>query len=280
MTYSEKEFSAQDGLPYLRYEFAQGSNVYRRTSEPNIVLDSDGSWMPSPIKPSEFSQTNEVAKDPLRIDLPRDDELAALFVGGVPEQITTLTVYRVHATDPDEGFQFYWKGRIVSSEIKGDAVQLACENIHSTMQRNGIRARYQKTCRHPLYGRGCGLNDYDFAVVGTATDVAGYVVTVGEALDSNTESGYYAGGMLETSDGFLRYIIKHEGDELTLLTPIPSLTAEIADSGSASVTIYPGCDHTRSTCNTKFNNLLNFGGFPWMTGGKNPFSNGVKGSIA
>jgi uncharacterized phage protein (TIGR02218 family) len=29
-------------------------------------------------------------------------------------------------------------------------------------------------------------------------------------------------------------------------------------------TVLPGCDHTSSTCNNTFNNLLRFGGFPYI----------------
>jgi len=36
------------------------------------------------------------------------------------------------------------------------------------------------------------------------------------------------------------------------------------------VKIYPGCDRVRATCESKFDNLDNFGGFPWIPT-KNPF---------
>jgi hypothetical protein len=29
-------------------------------------------------------------------------------------------------------------------------------------------------------------------------------------------------------------------------------------------TAYPGCDKTQNTCTSKFNNLVNFGGFPYV----------------
>jgi hypothetical protein len=37
-----------------------------------------------------------------------------------------------------------------------------------------------------------------------------------------------------------------------------------------AVTLYPGCDHTTTTCDGKFSNLNNYGGFPHIPT-KNPF---------
>ena len=284
MTYTQREYSTQDGDPIFRLRFAQGNAVYSYTTETAIVSDSNYTYEPAPIRFSSVNQTNEMAKDPVKLEFPRDNTFAQLFLGGVPEQVTSVTIFRGHAGDTDEEFQFYWKGRVAGSSSTGDSVSLDCENIFTSMRRTGVRARYKKKCRHALYQRGCGLNDYDFAVVVEANDITGKVVTVESLNDSNTDSniagdGYFTGGMLETNDGFLRYIISHSGSQLTLISALPALATDIIDSsGSSTVTIYPGCDHTRATCSGKFNNLDNFGGFPFIPG-KNPFANQITGSI-
>jgi uncharacterized phage protein (TIGR02218 family) len=46
---------------------------------------------------------------------------------------------------------------------------------------------------------------------------------------------------------------------LTLLYPLESVPA--AGDG---FTVYFGCDHTPGTCHSKFNNLANFRGFPYV----------------
>jgi hypothetical protein len=85
--------------------------------------------------------------------------------------------------------------------------------------------------------------------------------------------------MIETASGDLRYIIDHSGTQLTLIVPLSDLTEDVNDSsGDALVALYPGCDHTRETCKDKFDNLANYGGFPWIPS-KNPFANSVSGSI-
>lgn len=276
MTYSAFEYSSQSGAPVYRFLFSLGNNLYARTTEPVIVSDSNYTWTPSPIRVSEFSQTNELNKDPLKITLPRDDEFAALFVGGVPETITSVTVYRLHALDQDNEWRLYWKGRVTGIDNADDAVELECENIFSSMQRPGLRAKYTITCRHALYGRGCNLNDYDFAEVATVVSMSGRNLTLST---SPSDATLYNGGTLETSDGLVRYIRSQQDTAIELLSSLPSLEEAVNDStGSAVVTLYPGCNHTTSDCSTVFNNIENFGGFPFMPS-KNPFRNSVSGSI-
>lgn len=281
MTYDAHEYSVQNGDPIFRILFVQGATEYRYTTAPYISGDSSGTWEPVALDTSQITQSNEMAKDSVKLTLPRDNAFARLFLGGVPEQITSVTIFRGHAGDVDDQFGVYWKGRVAGTSATGDAVTLECENIFTSMRRPGLRARYQKTCRHALYGRGCRLNDYDFATPGVVTAVNGFTVTIQVLTDSNgsVADGYLTGGMIETADGFLRYITKHAGTQLTLVRPFPALEEEVSSSsGLANVTLYPGCDHTRTTCKDKFNNLDNFGGFPWIPG-KNPFGNDVSGSI-
>ena len=68
------------------------------------------------------------------------------------------------------------------------------------------------------------------------------------------------------------------GNVLSLSRPIETL-AEVSDGygnnyggfyGSSTVTLYPGCTKSRAVCKNKFDNLNNYGGFPWIPT-KNPF---------
>lgn len=285
MTYNAYESSVQDGDPVLRFVFASGDNTYAYTTENTIVADSNYTFTPAQIKMGEVSQTNEMAKDPLTLEFPRDHAFASLFLGGVPEQITTVTVFRGHAGDTSEEFQFYWKGRIAGASASGQVVRIDCENVFTSLRRAGLRARYQKKCRHALYQTGCGVDKDLYASLVTVSSASGFTITINE-LDSNTidsnigDADEFVGGMIETNDGHTRYIISQSGNVLTLIRPLQSLIDDVNDSvGGAEVTLYPGCAHTRAACKDKFDNLLNFGGFPWIPS-KNPFGNNVTGSIA
>jgi len=277
VSYNAQEQSNQDGRPKYRVLFAVGLTEYSYSNDEKIVADSSYTWTPAAIGFSEFSQTNEMAKDPLRITLPRDNPFAALFLGGVPEQVASVTVFRLHTNDAAEEFRFYWKGRVAGSSSDAEAVKLDCENVFTSLRRPGLREKYQTGCRHVLYGRGCGLDKDDFAVAATASAASGVGVTVSYS-DSNATINYFRGGMIKTSDGFYRDIIEHGDTAITLLSSLPSLIAAITASGPQSVTLYPGCAHDLVTCKNRFNNIENYGGCPWIPN-KNPFGNDVTGSI-
>lgn len=284
MTYSTLEASTQDGKPVYKFLFVQGTEEFRYTSAAYFIGDSTGTWTPAPIRASNVSQTNQIAKNGIKLTLPRTNEVAQLFIGKVPESITSLTIYRVHDGDIDD--QVWWKGRVAAAQASGDALTLECEDIFTSMRRPGLRARYQKGCRHALYSPACGVQLYDYAQQVEIVAQSGFSLTVTGLADSTGDStdstslafadGYYAGGIIELDDGAMRYILRQEGNSLTLLSQFDTIDV---DSVGVIATIYPGCLHTVSDCKNKFNNLLNYGGFPYIPA-KNPFQNSVTGSIA
>ena len=279
MSYSTYEESVQDGDPSYRILITQGSTEYRYTTEPYIVNDNQSpsnTWLPSPIDTSDILQTNEMAKDALKLEFPRDNAVAVTFLGGVPEQITTVKIWRGHAGDVTEEFLVAWAGRVSGVSLDADKVTLDCENIFTSMRRPGLRRRYQTACPFALYGAGCGVSKAAHLITGTATAYSGSTVTV--TISPQPADGFLTGGMLETTDGVFRFIEKEESGVITLSRPITTLNDDI-DVGPTSVNLYPGCNKSMSTCDTKFSNLVNYGGFPWIPR-KNPFNSAITGGVA
>jgi uncharacterized phage protein (TIGR02218 family) len=285
MSYATIDVSVQDGTPEYRLLFQQGATAFRYTSRPEIVSDGVNTWLPAAIKTTEVSQSSEMAKDPVTMRMPRDNALAQTFINGAPDDITLVTIFRSHIGD--DVVQTYWKGRVAGFSVSGDEAEIVCENIFTSLRRSGLRARYQRGCRHALYSTGCGMVLANFAVEATVSAVSGLEVTFTLDEDSNgfvttsngtvqAVSGYFTGGIMQAADG-MRYISSHVPGTLTLMQASNSL-AEAILGGPQSVTLYPGCSHTIADCRDKFSNLINFGGFPWLPS-KNPFANNVTGSI-
>jgi len=285
VSYATIDVSIQDGAPEYRLLFQQGATAFRFTSRPEIVFDGVNTWLPVAIQATEVSQSGEMAKDGVTMRMLRDNNLAQSFINGAPDDITFVTIFRSHISDGV--MQTYWKGRVSGFNITGDEVELDCENIFTSLRRSGLRARYQKGCRHALYSTGCGLGLANFAIDATVSAVSGLDVTFTIDEDSNgfvttsngtvqVVSGYFTGGIMQSEDG-MRHISTHVPGTLTLMQASNSLTAAVL-GGPQSVTLYPGCSHTIADCRDKFNNLDNFGGFPWIPT-KNPFANNVTGSI-
>jgi len=288
VTYETLEASTQDGAPVYKFLFAEGVNEYRYTTAAYFISDSTGTWEPVAIRASSVTQTNELAKNGIKITMPRTNSVAGLFLGRVPERTMSVTIFRTHDGDIED--RVWWRGRVSGVDVSGDQVTLDCEDIYTSMRRPGLRARYQKGCRHSLYSPQCGVNMYDYAQGVEILSESGFELTITGLSDSVGDSvgdsvsggtvqlpdGYYSGGIIELADGSLRYITSQTGNTLTLLSPFDTIDV---DSVGVSATIYPGCAHNISDCKDKFDNLLNYGGFPYIPG-RNPFSGNVTGSIA
>jgi len=121
------------------------------------------------------------------------------------------------------------------------------------------RNLYSPSCVHTLYDSGCGVIRGAYSANGTA----GAGSTASLILTSVALAGHIQGSILFTSgvNANVRTTVKGVivGASLSLMYPLPSLPA----AGDAFSVAF-GCDHTRGTCQSRFNNLANFRGFPFV----------------
>ena len=283
MTYATIESSPAEGRPYFLYQFVEGDQVWRFTSRA-AAWTSAGSggteieWEPAAIAHGDVVQTSEIERGRLELTWPLSHSFARRFLAPLGNTPVTLTIFRGHEQVLGETVA-HWKGRVVGAEVEGQRILLQAESIFSTLRRAGVRAKYQRLCRHALYGRGCGLDIAQFWVTGMVTAVAANAVTVPEVAEQ--PDGWYRGGVLRFGVQF-GFITGHAGAVLTLSRPMLELATAFAtpeidpETGSplpVLIDIAPGCDLRAATCAAKFGNLLNFGGFPEIPG-RNPLGGG------
>lgn len=245
------------------FRIVSGSDVWTLTSADQEQSYNAGSgteiYDPVAVQRSEVVQKNEISKASLTLDIPIDHELAVIILTSYTEQIITMSVF----TNRDGTVSTSWKGRLSSYQPSDSYMTLTFESIFTSLRRPGLRATFQKNCRHALYGRGCTLVPSSFEVVATLNDITDNTLTVPEA--ALQADGYYLSGMVAAPDGAYSYIISHVGDQLVLQRMGSSLASAFAASGPGlAISIFPGCNHSRTTCNSKFSNLLNYGGFDWI----------------
>lgn len=281
--YSTLDESVQSAEPVYKFLFVVGETEYAYTNAPYIIGDSVRTWTPAAIGATSVKQTDDMSRNEVKITLPRTNALAQLFLGQSPELATSVTIYRgmKDLAEDNSDDQVYWKGRVVSAVYESHGVELVCENIFTSMSRPGLRARYQRSCRHSLYSTACGVSKNDFAYEVFIESLSGITAQLAASDSTGDSAGIpnMAGGMVETAEGYYRYIIAHVNNTLTLMQPFPAEVLESADSNGIFVTLYPGCNHSPSDCKSVFNNFENYGGFPYLPS-KNPFGNNVTGSIA
>jgi uncharacterized phage protein (TIGR02218 family) len=263
--------------PIELYKVVVDDITYTWTSGDAAVTYLGDTYTPTPLGRGEFEQGQEINRSNLRLSVPVDNALGARYLDQIPDFPAAVTVYR----QDDAGTIVLWKGRVAGASASGSEITLDCEHAQASLRRNGLGPRYTKLCRHVLYGRGCNLDHANFATVAqiTAVDATGLVLTVPDAAAQ--ADGWYSGGMVAWA-GVLRYIYSHAGSSLTLWRPFDGLADDVADAGwgrlwgqywggVVPVTLHPGCSRSRSICDSKFSNLVNFGGFPWIPT-KTPYS--------
>jgi len=118
---------------------------------------------------------------------------------------------------------------------------------------------YSPTCLHTLYDSGCGLIRGTYAASGSvASGSSATQILFSGALASHAQGSIvFSSGANANVRATVRNVVASVS--LTLIYPLPS-TPSIGDA----FTVYAGCDHTRATCNSRFSNLSNFRGFPFV----------------
>ena len=118
---------------------------------------------------------------------------------------------------------------------------------------------YQPTCLHTLYDSGCALvkNAY-----GTGGSVGGG--STASVINWTSANASFQQGSITFTSGVNAGVTANvnavvAGASLTLGYPLQSVP-----SPGDSFTIYYGCDHTTATCQSRFSNLGNFRGFPYV----------------
>lgn len=132
------------------------------------------------------------------------------------------------------------------------------EDLNIQLPRNIL----QPTCMHTLFDAGCTLSKAAFAVNGTVQGGS----TVNKLVTNLTQAdSYFDNGQLVFTSGandghvVAVKVYLNSGGTVFFVVPLPA-----TPSAGDTFTIYPGCDKTQATCQAKFANLANFGGFPYV----------------
>lgn len=258
MSFDGHETSIQDGSPFELFTFRVYQQNYRYTNAATDQLIDALAYEAWPIERTEIKSTSEMEKQNITLEVPTDFPILRLYDTAPPSDVITLTVGSVHRGDDD--IATFWNGRVLNASRDGNRGHLYCENIYSSMKRSGLRRQYGRLCPHILYGSACRAQDTLFRI---SCPVDSYVgLEVHSAILASYQDERFAGGFIEwePTPGRIerRGIKRHQGDTLVITHPIEGLVA------LANVWAYLGCKHTVADCTDTFDNLVNYGGWPYV----------------
>jgi uncharacterized phage protein (TIGR02218 family) len=277
MTFTAQETSIQAGQPIELYLFTVGARKFYFTSALADITIGVQVYTSIHLSRSEIEDSGEIPKSSVTLEAPRDFEVAELFRVAPPSDVVMLDISRLHLSDGILEAKLIWTGRVLNCEwTAGSVCNLTCESLYAALLRRGLRRLYQRQCPHVLYGAACKVSSGSWRttlnLAAPGSTVSG--ITISDAGIDALADGYFAGGYLEyfNAEGAIerRGIKSHVGADITITHAIPTLTLP------ATVFLYSGCDHTLTTCDTKFANVANYGGFPYIPkvnpfGGSNVF---------
>lgn len=277
MSYSALELSRFDGSPVELYTFYSDAftSDYTYTSYDEDVIYDSKTYQAVPINRSQPELSQEYEAQSLTIDVHKDLPLVQLWVNGVPPRIVWVKIERYHVSDGSvpEVITF-WQGRVRGVVWKTNSASIECYPLNTAFDKNGLKLWYGAPCQHMLYDTStCKVPAASFKVVASITQISGLTLTSPQfgTFPNNdlVPQGWWVGGFVSSSDGTLRFITDHGGvgnNVITLTAPFESGSLSVG----ASVDIFAGCDRKYTTCKNKFNNLNNYGGWPFVPA-KNPF---------
>ena len=270
MTFLANETSAEDGAPVELYELSVGFDTFNLTSAEDEFVDGVTTYTPTEVKRTTITVGPEDRQDVLELSLPSDHEFVQRFISIPPGQEATLTIKRFHRFDGATPEILVWfKGIVRSVGFSDDGFRstIAVTPLTGGLSRLVPRFLYSNVCNHVHYDSGCKVIQNNFRLQGTITVVDGFDITVPGA--SGFADDFFNSGFVSLGGSDFRLVLDHTGDVLRLLLPFPN-----ADLIGSAVDVFAGCDHSIVVCKTKYNNVLNYGGFAFVPT-KNPFETGI-----
>lgn len=272
-TFDENERSASQSRPIDLYTIVTPTATYHVTSYARDINYLGQGYTALTMERSDQDISQDATGRELTIRLPVSHGLVQSYASsGIPPRSVSVRVTRLQELSGEaqqDGFGFV-------QSLAMDGPHVAILRVPSLTD-DAIKVKLpilsaSRTCQHILFDRGCTPSSVDGPQRASFTAVASVVSQVGVTLTVNTLSGYpdqwkQFGEVVHTATGERRTILSQVGSVLTINAPFVGLT--VGDG----VTVFAGCNHSvLDHCGSKFGNVRNFGGHPFVTQVINPWT--------
>ena len=227
------------------------------------------------IQRGPVTQKAGVEVQTLDLDVTPQSDGDAITIGGVPFlqavrlgyldgcRVTMSKLFMAMPGDLSAAPVPWFQGRVGTAECGRFSARVTVDSdvalLNVAMPRNLI----QTGCAYRLFDAGCALNPATYQVAGAVVSVAGDAASM--TTDLSAASNWFTLGRVAFTSGALNglsFAVKthlNASGAITLMSapPLPPAPGD-------TFHIWPGCDKTRNTCETKFSNLAHFRGFPYV----------------
>lgn len=189
--------------------------------------------------------------------------LSTILQGAFDGAIVSLTRAYMSSYGTVTGSVLLFTGRVADINCGRVFATFTINSHLELLNQNMPRNLYQTACVNTLYDSACTLNQNSFDESGSVAS-GSTVSIINTTLTAAT--GYYDLGKIKFTSGAnnglwrgVKSYINSTPDTINMTIPLP-YTPAVSDT----FIIYAGCDKKQSTCTSKFSNLVNFRGFPYL----------------
>lgn len=275
MTFDSFEVSTESGTPVEVFEVTVGATTYfMTTAEDDQTIGAQVYTATEGLSRDRTEEGPDKREHDFKLSLPTFHPLAQIFTGVLPGFRIPITVSKFHRDDtPTPEVVQVFSGFIQSASFskQGKQTDLVARTAIAALGTSIPRRTFQSACNHVLYDDAtCKADDTDPAYRAAVLTVAGQVgntLTVSSGLSGTYTDGWMNGGFVEVVGGAdYRLVRDHVGNVLTLHGPFSTTPS--------TVNVFAGCDHSIAVCKSKFDNVINFGGFAFVPI-DNPWEKGI-----
>lgn len=265
------ETSVENSQPVELYKFDGTHRSYHFTSDSIAHIYGGATYVPVAglVRTDIQVGTQEDEGRDLTVSIPIDQQIVKDYGFQITPPKLELTIFRKDRSN--NAAVVAWKGQISAIGVDEDVAKFECPPIFSLILGSDIpNVAVQPMCNHRLYDSRCRVDRNLHRVATVVTEVV--TSTVGERLIRVASRGAFAanyfknGEMVVTTTGERRSIVAESSSNIIIVNYEFSKI-----SVGTPVEIFAGCDHgwfSNDGC-VKFNNQVNFGGFPFIRGESN-----------
>lgn len=286
MTLDDRETAQQSGEPINLVTITYGDTATLRYTDAETDLDFAGTiFEKHAITRGNVKNPGKAKGTDMKLSVPLNSPAAALFALYPPSVVVQIEIRQGHIPRGESldlaNFPAVFIGRILESRRNGNVAELTCDT--STLARPGLTRNWQWGCPLVLYGSGskkCNATKTAYpAEVASVTNSSITLVAPDDLADPvvpdwNT-SGHaatkFVTGLAEWVGSTTREVrqirdVTEENGEVTLHFFAPVWDVAPGDT----IDVFIGCRRIIDECEDIHDNVLNFGGQPFIPTDGNP----------
>jgi uncharacterized phage protein (TIGR02218 family) len=202
-----------------------------------------------------FDSTLEVRK--LDVIFARSSRPMPEFIAQNPAEPLWIEILRLHREQSPYEAGVIFIGQISNVAFKGLDGMAECVGFESYLRQPIPVYRYQPECNWEVFSARCKLSDTAYKIDAVLTDLSADGLELTSAAFGTKDDHYFRFGKA-VFNGHSRLITYHVGEIIKIRYSIPYLAI------GSTVETTAGCDGDIETCRDKFNNVVNFGGHPYI----------------